>query len=183
MLVSPEEYLAAEREAEFRSEYVDGQVLARARTNVSHNYIIMNLLAGLRTQFGDDPCEVFVCAMRVRVKPGGAYFYPDVLVVRGELVCEDREQDTLLNPKVIIEVLSPATETYDRGTKFEHYRQLKSMAEFLFIDQDRISVEHYVLQADGHWDFSQTTDLDATVYLPSIGAYLKVSDIYHRVLP
>ena len=179
--ITPEEYLAAERKAECKSEYVNGEVFAMSGTSWEHGGIALNLSRRLDEQFENGQCKVRASELRVRAKRGGPYYYPDVVVVCGEPQFEDDEFDTLLNPKVIFEILSPSTESYDRGKKFEMYRQLDSLAEYLLIGQDRVSVEHYVLQSGGHWDFSETKDPGGVVELPSVGAQLKVADIYRLV--
>jgi Uma2 family endonuclease len=179
--VTPQQYLEIERKAEHKSEYVDGQMYAMSGVSRSHNRITLDIFLRLDEQLTDGPCEVFVSKIRVRPKTGGPYYYPDVIVVCGEQKFEDHEFDTLLNPKVIVEVLSPSTEPYDRGKKFEMYRQMPSLAEYILIAQDHIHVEHYVLQGSGTWEFSETRDAESIVELPSVGARLKVADIYRRV--
>ncbi len=180
-VLTPQEYLAEERKNEFRSEYVDGQMLAMSGASLSHNRIVVNVASRLQRQFSDGPCEAFTSDMRVRTRIGGAYFYPDVAVLRGEPSFEDGEFDTLLNPKAIIEVLSRSTENYDRGKKFAEYRNLSSLTEYMLIAQDSYSVEHYVRRPGGHWDFSETTDSAASVSLQTVDAVLRLAEIYHRV--
>ena len=143
-LLTPEEYLARERRAETKSEYLRGEVFAMAGASRAHNLIASNAAGELRQQLRDRPCEVYPSDMRVKVSPSGLYTYPDVTVVCGEPQFEDAEVDTLLNPKVLVEVLSPSTADYDRGGKFTHYRRLPSLQEYVLISQDRPLVEHYV---------------------------------------
>jgi Uma2 family endonuclease len=121
--------------------------------------------------------------MRVKVSPTGLYTYPDVSVVCGKPVFEDKEVDTLLNPKVVFEVLSESTEGYDRGKKFEHYRRIESLAEYVLIDQYTPHVEVHTRQPDGRWLLWETNDLGAAVRLQSIECSLNMKDIYARVLP
>jgi Uma2 family endonuclease len=179
--LSPEQYLDAERKAEFRSEYLDGQMYAMSGVSWQHGRITVNVTTQLNDQLAGTPCEVRASNQRVRPKLGGPYYYPDIVVVCGEPQFEDKEFDTVLNAKLIVEVLSPSTESYDRGTKFEKYRQMKSLAEYLLISQTRVHIEHRVLSPAGVWDSSETSDLNDVLELPSIGARLKVADIYHRV--
>src|ERR1022692_3476130 len=179
--ITPEEYLAAERKAPFKSEYANGEVFAMSGTSWEHVQIVRNLSRRLDEQLESGPCQVGTSEMRVRAQRGGPYYYPDVVVVCGEPRFEDNEFDTLLNPKVIFEILSPSTESYDRGKKLEMYREIESLAEYVLIRQDRVGVEHYVLQSGGHWDFSETKDPGGLVELPSIGVRLKVADIYRLV--
>ncbi len=181
--VTPEEYLAAERKAERRSEYLNGEVFAMAGASLRHVQISGNLITTLNNQLKGRDCDVYATELRVRVNPKGNYLYayPDVSVVCGESKFEDERFDTLLNPKVIIEILSPSTEPFDRGKKFTLYRQIDSLAEYLLIAQDETRVEQYVRQPGGDWVLSERTGLDDAVTLPSLGLNLKLSDIYYRV--
>jgi Uma2 family endonuclease len=181
--VTPEEYLAAERKAERKSEYINGEVFAMAGVSPNHDDIVSNLGWSLNNQLRNGDCKVHTPDFRVRVNPKGAYMYtyPDVSVVCGEPRFEDGHLDTLLNPKVIIEVLSHSTEKKDRGVKAELYRQLASHAEYLLVAQDRVHVEHYVRQPDGNWLLAEFNKLEDAVELRSVGATLKLGDIYHRV--
>jgi Uma2 family endonuclease len=146
-----------------------------------HGRITLNVAKELDDQLAETQCHVRANDQRVRATPGGPYYYPDVVVVCGKPQFEDGEFDTLLNAKLIVEVLSPTTESYDRGAKFEKYRQMKSLAEYLLISQTRVHVEHHVLSPSGSWAVSETSDPDDVLELSSIGARLKVADIYHRV--
>lgn len=179
--MSPEEYLAFERQAVEKHEYLDGRVLAMAPANEAHNLIVVNLVCELGTQLRGKQCEVLCCQMRVRVAEGGPFVYPDVLVVRGRAAVADAEKDNLLNPGVIFEVLSAATEGNDRGWKASHYRQLASLAEYVLVAQDLPHVEHYVRQPDGTWLFREHWGLGETLRLPSIGCEIPLATIYDRV--
>lgn len=178
--VTPAEYLARERQAHTKSEYLGGCVVAMSGASLPHNRIVFNIAGELHPQLRDSPCEAFVNDMRVKVSETGDYTYPDVVVACGDVQFEDAEVDTLLTPTVIIEVLSPSTEGYDRGTKWASYRQLPTLQEYLLVAQDRPSVEHYV-RTDRGWSFDAITDLNATVVLPSIGCELRLCEIYRRV--
>ena len=127
------------------------------------------------------PCEVYPSDMRVRVSPTGLYTYPDVTVVCEEAQFDDENADTLLNPTVIVEVLSPSTAGYDRGGKFEQYRKLESVQEYVVIAQDRVHVEQHARQAEGQWLLSETDSVDDVITLPSIGCRLAVADLYEKV--
>lgn len=131
--LSPEDYLALERSAEFKSEYFDGQIFAMAGASESHNIITLNVGSEIRQQLKKCPCTVYVSDMRVKVGPTGLFTYPDVVVVCGQAQFDDSHLDTLLNPTLIVEVLSDSTEAYDRGRKFEHYCKLESLAEYVLI--------------------------------------------------
>ena len=180
-LLTPQEYLTRERRAETKSEYLRGEVFAMSGASRAHNLIATNAAAELRQQLRDRPCEVYVGDMRVKVSPTGLYTYPDVTVVCGEPEFEDEEVDTLLNPKVLVEVLSPSTADYDRGGKFTHYRRLPSLHEYVLISQDRPLVEHYVRQGPDEWLLTERSSLEDILVLPSLPCRLPLSEIYFKV--
>lgn len=175
------EYLALERQAETKSEYHDGQMVAMMGASRWHNLIAMNVSARLHLQLEGRPCETYASDMRVKVDPTGLYTYPDVTVVCGEAEFEDAELDTLLNPTVIVEVLSPSTEAYDRGAKFRHYRRVPSLQEYLLVAQDKPYLEHYVRQPGDEWLLSTAERPEEVVELPSIGCHLALADVYSKV--
>ena len=179
--LTPEEYLAFEREADIKHEYYAGEIFAFAGASRQHNLIVANAIRDLGNEMKDRPCEVYPSDMRVRVSPTGLYTYPDVTVVCGEARFNDEHKDILLNPTVIVEVLSPSTKDYDRGGKFEHYRKLESLQEYLVIAQDRVHVEQHVRQAEGQWLLSETDRVEDTIELPSIACRLSVADLYEKV--
>lgn len=177
---TPEEYLVRERRARYRSEYVDGRVYAMAGASRAHNLVAGNVFAELRAQMRGRPCEAYVSDMRVKVSRTGLYTYPDVAAVCGAPSFEDAHVDTLLNPAVIVEVLSESTEGYDRGEKFSHYRRLESLRECVHVAQDRIRVEHFARQGD-HWMLTEISDPDASLELPSVACIVALRGIYERV--
>lgn len=179
--MTPDEYLILERRAETKSEFLDGEMFAMTGASRRHNLLAGNLYASLRTQLRERGCEIYFSDMRVKVSETGLYVYPDVVAVCGDPQFEDAEVDTLLNPKVIVEVLSKTTEDYDRGTKFLHYRTLSSLAEYILVAQDQIHVEHYVRQSES-WLLTETGRRENVIELPSVGARLALADIYDRVL-
>ena len=179
--VSPEDYLAYERQNEFKSEYLDGEIRAMTGASRRHNLITVNVSSELRAQLRSSDCETYASDMRVRVPGGNLYTYPDVVVVCGEAAFEDAEVDTLLNPTLIVEVLSKSTGKYDRTVKFEHYRTLESLAEYVLVSQDEYRVEHYAKQPDGRWLLTDIVGLEATLELESVGCALRLGEIYERV--
>ncbi len=181
-LITPEQYLAQERQAETKSEYLGGEMVPMLPVNHQHNLIAGNLLAALHPQLKQRPCEIFLGAMRLKVAATGLYTYPDISVVCDESHFEDAEEDSLLNPTLIIKVLSKSTAAYDRGEKFEHYRKIPSLIEYLLIAQERCLVEHYVRQPDDRWLFSEASDLQDVIELPTIGCRLALADVYEDVL-
>jgi len=179
--ISEAQYLKMERAAEFKSELRDGRAYAMAGASERHNLIMGNTFVSLHNQLRRRPCRVYPSDMRVRVTAIGFYTYPDISVVCGRPEFADDTRDTLLNPTVIVEVLSPSTANYDRGEKFERYRQLPSLSEYLLVSQTRPLVEHYVRQPDGKWLLTEYRELSDVVELPSIGCRLALSEIYEQV--
>ncbi len=177
---TPEEYLALERKATQKSEYVNGQVFAMSGASRAHNLIAGNVYREISSQLKGRPCEAYVSDMRVKVSTTGLYSYPDVVAVCGEIRFDDEQKDTLLNPTVLVEVLSSSTEAYDRGEKFAYYRRLESLQEYVLIAQDKVRVEHFVRQGD-QWVLTEASNLDDTVHLASIGCRLALREIYDKV--
>jgi Uma2 family endonuclease len=177
---TPEQYLALERKAAFKSEYVDGCIRAMAGASRAHNLIAVNLSREISSQLKDRPCETYAGDMRVRTGPSGLYTYPDVVVVCGEPRFEDDELDTLLNPTMIVEVLSPSTEADDRGHKFASYRRLTSLQEYVLVAQDRRSVERYTRQDDA-WLLTDLNGPEDMLRLASIHVDIALSEIYAKV--
>jgi Uma2 family endonuclease len=177
---TPQEYLALERKSETRNEYYNGEIFAMAGASREHNLIVGNLLRDIGNQLEDRPCESYPSDMRVSIEATGLYTYPDVSVVCGEPRFQDREVDTLLNPTVIVEVLSPSTEAYDRGDKFRHYRRIDSLREFVLISQDRMMVERYTRRGND-WVLSDLTDPDQVLKLESIGCQIPLDRIYAKI--
>jgi Uma2 family endonuclease len=176
-----EEYLTMERAAQFKSEYIDGEIVAMVGASEPHNLIVTNIAAELGVQLRGRPCRVYASDMRVDVSESGLYAYPDVVALRGDPILPDDEQDNLRNPAVIIEVLSKSTEAYDRGKKFMKYRRIESLLEYVLVAQDEAHVEHYVRQLNGGWLLSESTTLGDEIYLSSIDSHLKMSAIYDKV--
>ncbi len=179
--LTPEEYLAIERKAECKSEYFNGEMFAMAGASERHVLIVTNVVAELRGQLRRRPCTVYSTDLRVRVSPTGLYTYPDVVVVCGQAQFADDQKDTLLNPTLIVEVLSESTKDYDRGGKFEHYRSLASLNEYVLIAQDKHHVEHFVRQSDNRWLLSETNRLEDTIHLSSIDCNLALAEVYDKV--
>ncbi len=179
-LFTPEEYLARERKALNKSEYRDGRIYAMPGASRAHNLITVHVTGELYIQLRTRSCEVYPSDMRVKVSAGGLYTYPDVIVVCDEPRFEDGHFDTLLNPTVLIEVLSPSTAAYDRGEKFRRYQYLDSLCEYILISQDRVQVEHYLRQEDG-WELTEFRSLSDVFQLVSIRCELSLQAIYAKV--
>ena len=163
-----EQYLAAERQSAYKSEYIDGEIVEMVGASEPHNLIVTNVVAELGVQFRGRQCRVYAGDMRVDVRESGLYAYPDVVALCGEPILADDEQDNLRNPTVIIEVLSKSTEAYDRGKKFMKYRRIESLMEYVLIAQDRCHVEHYVRQQHGGWLLSESTALSDEMPIPIV---------------
>jgi Uma2 family endonuclease len=180
--VTPEEYLVRERNAATKSEYFDGEIFAMSGASPAHVLIVTNVVSELRGQLRARDCTVYSTDLRVKVAASGLYTYPDVVVVCGAPRFEDEQGDALLNPKVIVEVLSKSTQDYDRGAKFEQYRTIESFIEYVLIAQDKPHVEHFVRQPDGRWMLSETNRLEDGIAVESIEAHLALRDVYEKVL-
>jgi Uma2 family endonuclease len=175
-----EEYLAFERNSELKHEYISGEIVAMAGATRAHNLITGNIAQRLRNQLEGKPCETYSNDMRVRTTATD-YTYPDVIVVCEEPQFEDMEIDTLLNPTVIIEVLSKSSEARDRGEKFSDYRGIESVKDIVLVTQHKMRVEHYVRQANNEWTLHDISDPDAMIVIASIGCTLILAEIYERV--
>ena len=178
---SAEEYLALERSASFKSEFHDGQIYAMTGASREHNLISGNIYRELSLQLKGRPCEAYINDMRVKAAESRSYHYPDVVVVCERPQFEDERADSLLNPTVVIEVLSPSTEAYDRGEKFGHYRKIASLREYLLVSQDKPHVERFVREG-GRWILTEAEGMDGTLPLDSIGCSLALREVYDRVL-
>lgn len=176
-----EEYLALERASETKHEYFDGEIFDMAGASRAHNRIAANLVQQLSNALDDSPCEVYPSDMRVKL-PTGLYTYPDVSIVCSEPQFEGDRQDVLLNPMVIVEVLSPSTEAYDRGRKFRNYQTIESLREYVLVSQDRMQVEHFARRpGSDQWLLTTVDDPTGTITLPAIDCALSMAEIYAKV--
>jgi Uma2 family endonuclease len=180
--LTPEEYLAMERKAEYKSEYIDGEIVAMTGASRTHNLIVFNIAREIGRQLRGRPCEGYANDMRVRIPSTRLYTYPDVVVVCDEPEFEDDQVDTLLNPTLIIEVLSESTELYDRGKKFGFYRTIDSLAEYLLVAQDEQRIEKYLRQPDGRWLLSEHRPPEDAVELISVQCSLVLMEVYDKVV-
>lgn len=178
---TPEEYLAFERAAERKHEYFAGRIFAMAGAKLAHIRIVRNLMLALGTRLQESDCEPLCNDMRVKTR-SGLYTYPDVVVVCGQPELEDSFKDTMLNPRILIEVLSPSTQDYDRGEKFEHYRTIPSLGEYIVVFQDRPEIVQTVRQPNGNeWLSAWKTDISETLSLTSINCEVPMSEIYRQI--
>lgn len=179
--LSPEEYLALERQADYKSEYFDGVVYALAGASERHNLITLNAATDLVFQLRGRPCRAYSNDMKVRLPDSRKFFYPDVVVVCGQPQFHDERTDAILNPLLIIEVLSESTEAFDRGGKFQAYQRLESLQEYILISQNRPLIEQYVRQSEEVWKYTAAIGLESSLSLPSIECTLNLSTVYDKV--
>jgi Uma2 family endonuclease len=182
-LYTPAEYLEFERRAEVKHELIDGEIFEMAGATRNHNRISTNVVRLLDTQMLERDCNVYGSDMRVKITVTEKYTYPDVVAVCGEEIYEDENEDTLLNPRLIIEVLSKSTAGYDRGAKFEYYQTIESFQEYVLISQEPFRVEQYVRKTKNEWTYFEFRQSEEVVRLNSIGCELSLKDIYHKIQP
>ena len=178
--VTAEEYLALDRAAEFRSEFLDGEIVAMSGGSMRHSELGANLIGELRTALRETHCKTFTSDFRVRVS-ARMYCYPDVTVVCGKPELADELQDVLLNPTVIFEVLSPSTEYYDRGLKFRRYREIESLTDYILVDQDQVRIEQFTRGDANTWTLHDYQRRDHTLLIPSIGVSMPMAAIYEGI--
>jgi Uma2 family endonuclease len=178
---TPQEYLDLERKASYKSEYYAGEIFAMSGASREHNLIVANVTTSLNTQLEASNCEVYPSDMRVRTPDTLLYTYPDVVVVCGEPQFEDEAVDTLSNPTLIVEVLSPSTEMNDRTKKFADYRKIASLREYILIAQQECRVTQYIRQSNGTWLFQEASQLDEKLHLTSINCELELERVYRKV--
>jgi Uma2 family endonuclease len=180
-LVTPEAYLVAERASDVKHEYIAGEVFAMSGGSYAHSRIAANIIRSLGNQLDGAPCEVATNDLRIHVERTGMYTYPDAVVICGEPRFHDRERDTLLNPFLLVEVLSESTEGYDRGEKFAHYRAIPSLQHYVLVSQARQRIEHYARQPDDGWALHVAEKPGASVILVPNKLRLELATVYQRV--
>jgi Uma2 family endonuclease len=179
--LTPEEYLEQERKAELKHEYRDGEIVAMSGASRWHGRIVNNLGGELRQRLRNSPCHVYSNDLRLAARPARLYTYPDVIVTCGEEQYIDGHFDTLLNPVVIFEVLSESTKAYDRGKKFQSYRTLESLQDYVLVAQDKMHVEHWSRQPDNEWTKAEFHSLEDVLAFSSIKVELPVAEIYLKI--
>lgn len=179
--LSVAEYFAIERDATTKSEYFNGEMFAMAGGSPRHSRIKTCVLAELQRQLRQKPCVPYDSDLRVAC-PTGLLTYPDATVVCGDLIFREDDQDTVTNPTLIVEVLSKTTERYDRGKKFDHYRSIESLREYVLVSQDEPMIQTYLRNADGSWTLRVANAIEQSIRLTSIECELRLSDVYDRVV-
>jgi len=178
---TPEKYLELERAAEYKSEYLNGEIYGRSGGTLRHSAIAVNVSSEIRTQLKGKPCQVFSRDGKVRSTPSGLLAYPDVSVACGELLFHDSHRDVLTNSVVIVEVLSDSTEAYDRGRKFFYYRQIETLTDYLLVSQNEPYVDHHSKQADGRWVINSAVGLESSLVIATIDCTLLLAEIYDKI--
>ncbi len=179
--MTPEEFLAFERASDEKHEYRDGEIVAMSGAKRAHNLISLNIGSGLHASLRNKDCETYMSDMRVFVPSVRLYTYPDIVVVCGDPKFIDDEFDTLTNPLLLIEILSDSTEGYDRGQKFQNYRSIESLDEYVLVSQNAARIEKYVKHGDGFWLLSEAAGLDGSITLASIDCTISLADVYAKV--
>ncbi|HYN78257.1 MAG TPA: Uma2 family endonuclease [Lamprocystis sp. (in: g-proteobacteria)] len=180
--LSFDDWLEGERaDPEYRSEYVNGEVFAMTGARAEHNGIVTNLVRELSIQFKGRPCQVYANDMKVRVRSANAGHYPDIVAFCGAPEFLDGRRDVLMNPALIVEVLSNSTEAYDRGQKFRNYQQIPTLRDYLLVAQYQVRVEHYARGPDDRWGLTPCTALPETLTLDSVGGTLALAEVYDKV--
>ncbi len=178
--IPEDEYLIREPQADYKHEYRNGRMVAMSGASEAHNLIAVNLVVALATRLKNGPCRVFASDMRVKVVAAHFYTYPDISVVCGESQFDKRDKQALVNPRLIAEILSNSTEQYDRGQKFDYYKQLASLEEYVLVAQDRMEVECYRRDL-GRWTHRRFTREDAIIALPSVECEISIGEIYDKI--
>jgi Uma2 family endonuclease len=179
--LTPAEYLVRERAAEFKSEYYRGEMFAMAGASKEHVSVAVNLIAELQNRLKGTACRTVANDQRVKVSPTGLYTYPDLAIVCGKAEYDPLDKDTLLNPVAIIEILSPSTETYDRGAKFRQYQKLPSVQEYILVSQSEPVCERFVRQPDESWNLTIVTGLAGELAFTTVPVRIPLADIYYGV--
>jgi Uma2 family endonuclease len=180
-LLTPQEYLALERLAEFRSEFYGGEMFAMSDASWEHTLITDNIAGEARAQLKGGPCRALTSNVRVKVNASGLYTYPDLVFVCAEPQFEDDVLDTLLNPRALVEVLSDSTEKYERGAKFRHYQRVPSVQEYVLVAQDQPLVERFVRQGDDSWLLTAFSDMAQVFAFATVPVRIELAEIYHDV--
>lgn len=180
-ILTADEYLRQERLAETKSEFVNGRVYAMAGASMNHNRIALNCASALQSQLRDRPCEVFSSDVKVRIDKANVFRYPDVSGLCGPILSHDSHKDAYCNPSIIIEVLSPSTEALDRGEKFNLYRLLDSLFEYVLVRQDRIEVEVFSRDSENHWSSVMYNEPGDSLPLKAIGCTVTLAEVYGKV--
>jgi Uma2 family endonuclease len=179
--LSLQQYFELEATSEIKHEYYRGATYAMTGASARHNLIVANIIGLLHSQLRGSPCRVFPSDLRLKIEATGLYTYPDVSVICGTIQFDAGRQDTVTNPGVLIEVLSPRTENYDRGKKFEHYRTIETLQEYIVVAQDRTHIEQYIRQDEHRWLLVDFFTADQSVQIDAIDCNLPLAEVYEYI--
>ena len=175
------EYLELDRRAEFKSEFFGGEMFASAGGTPMHSLIATNLASEFRARLKGGPCVAFNSDLRLKVEATGLYTYPDLSVICGPLQFAPSTTDTVVNPTMLAEVLSDSTEAYDRGKKFEHYRGIASLREYLLVSQTEPRIEAFMRGQEGPWELREAAGLNSSLAIPSVGIVISLAEVFANV--
>jgi Uma2 family endonuclease len=178
---TPEEYLALEEKAEYKHEYRNGEIVAMTGGTINHNEIVTNLCTYLKVALKGQKYRVIIGDVRLWIPRYNQYTYPDVMVISGELIYHQKGNTTITNPLLIMEVLSQSTQDYDRGTKFNYYRSIPELREYILIDQYSFKIEQFSKNNQGQWMLTEYETEEDTLSLESLNLQLNITDIYEQV--
>ena len=180
--LTPDEYLEFERQSEFKHEYFDGEIFAMSGGTPQHSLVKTNVIRELSTALKGQRCTTYDSDLRVLVEATGLHTYPDASVFCDELQYEAGRNDVVVNPTLLVEVLSPTSEAYDRGKKFGHYRQIPSLREYVLVWQDEPRIESFHKNDQGAWELTEAAGIDAKLPLASLGVSLSLGEVFDKVM-
>lgn len=179
--ISPQEYLRIESESESKNEFVDGIIVPMTGASLVHTIICGNILALIWAHIKEKDFTVHSNDLRVHSPQANSYFYPDIVVIKGEAALTDQHFDTITNPLLIVEVLSDSTEGYDRGDKFRAYREINALKEYILVSQDKPNVEIFSKNSKNIWSLHEASGLQNSIQLNTIDLSLSLADIYNKI--
>jgi Uma2 family endonuclease len=173
-----EEYLQFENGSEQKHEFYNGEVFAMAGASPRHNKIFSNLFIALGITLKGKPCQPYGSDMRIHVPENSLFTYPDISIICGDIVSSDKDSDSVVSPTVLIEILSPSTREYDRGSKFKLYRDIPTLREFILIDSESINIEAFRINANIHWELEEYKELSQTLAIPAVAINISLAEVY-----
>lgn len=177
----PAEFINWERKAETKHEYVDGRIIDMAGASLWHNRIVSNIIGHIYPFPSGKTCQIYPSDLRIYAKSKESYFYPDASIICGDPEFSDEIKDTIVNPKVIFEILSPSTKDYDTGIKLYYYMQIKSLQQYIMIDSAILIVRSALRQADGAWRFQELDNMDENILIEPIQCILQLKETYDGI--
>jgi len=178
-IFSQEEYLQWEKDTDSKHEFFRGEIFAMSGASRRHNKLFSNLFIEIGVRLKGKPCQPYGSDMRIHIPQNTLYTYPDISIICGEPIMSETDQDSIIEPKVIIEILSRSTKNYDRGDKFKLYRDIPSLKEYLLVDSDSISIEAFRINDKGNWELEEIKSAGGLLNIPSVGVEIPLTDIYN----